>query len=82
MRGCENSRAFGQEASTISWRIHVRKPSTNVLTPLKLGALGEVARDNIMVTIMYNITPKLINLCIYVHKDRENLGLLLITANN
>ncbi len=29
------------------WRIHVRKPSTNVLTPPKLGALREVARHNI-----------------------------------
>ena len=35
------------EASAILWRIHVRKPSTNVLTPLKLGALRVVARDNI-----------------------------------
>ncbi len=53
MRGCGDSRAFGQrgaalEASAISWRIHVHKPSTHVLTPPKLGALREVARDNIM----------------------------------
>ena len=33
--------------SAISWRIHVSKPSTHVLTPPKLGALREVARDNI-----------------------------------
>ncbi len=35
------------EASAILLRIHVRKPSTNVPTPPKLGALREVARDNI-----------------------------------
>ena len=34
------------EASAISWRIHVRKPSTHVLMPPKLGALREVAHDN------------------------------------
>ncbi len=27
--------------------VHVHKPSTHVLTPPKLGALREVARDNI-----------------------------------
>ena len=42
------------EASAISWRIHVHKPSTHVLTPLKLGALREVARDNIY--CMYTVT--------------------------
>ena len=35
------------EASAVSWRIHVHKPSTHVLTPLKLGALREMACDNI-----------------------------------
>ncbi len=35
------------EASFALWEVHAYKPSTNVLTPLKLGALREVARDNI-----------------------------------
>ncbi len=39
------------EASAILRRIHVRKPSTNVLTLPKLGALREVARDNIVVAL-------------------------------
>ena len=54
------------EASTISWRIHVRKPSTNVLTPPKLGALREVARDNILLfTTLYTQT----------NNQSHNLGL-------
>ena len=36
------------EASAISWKIHVHKPSTHVLMPPKLGALREVACDNIL----------------------------------
>ncbi len=35
------------EASATSWEVHTSKPSTHVLTPPKLGALREVARDNI-----------------------------------
>ena len=34
-------------ASALSWKIHAHKPSTHVLMPLKLGALREVARNNI-----------------------------------
>ena len=36
-------------ASVVLWEVHVSKPSTHVLTPPKLGALREVARDNIFV---------------------------------
>ncbi len=36
------------EASAISWKIHVHKPSTHVLTPPKLGALRKVACDNML----------------------------------
>ncbi len=36
------------EASALTWRIHVHKPSTHVLTSPKLGAGREVARDNIL----------------------------------
>ena len=35
------------EASAASWEDHTGKPSTHVLTPPKIGALGEVAHDNI-----------------------------------
>ncbi len=35
------------KASAASWEVHASKPSTHVLTPPKLGALREVARDNI-----------------------------------
>ncbi len=31
-----------------SWDVHASKPSTHVITPLKLGALREVARDNML----------------------------------
>ncbi len=34
------------EASFALWEDHASKPSTNVLTPPKLGALREVAGDN------------------------------------
>ena len=36
------------EASTVSWDVHAGEPSTHVLTPPKIGALREVARDNIL----------------------------------
>ena len=36
------------EASAASWEDHTGKPSTHVLTPPKIGALREVARDNIL----------------------------------
>ena len=37
------------------WEVHVNKPSTHVLTPPKLGALREVARNNIY-GVFFNIT--------------------------
>ncbi len=47
------------EASAISWKIHVHKPSTHVLTPPKLhvGALREVARDNIYSIATWHVLP-------------------------
>ncbi len=36
------------EASVALWEVHVDKPSTHVITSPKLGALREVARDNIL----------------------------------
>ncbi len=36
------------EASAVLWDVHAGKPSTHILTPPKIGALREVARDNIM----------------------------------
>ena len=36
------------EASAALWEDHTDKPSTHVLTPPKLGAFREVARDNIV----------------------------------
>ncbi len=35
------------EASAVLWDAHVGEPSTHVLTPPNMGALREVARDNI-----------------------------------
>ncbi len=39
------------EASAALWEDHADKPSTHVLTPPKLGALREVARDNTFIYI-------------------------------
>ena len=43
------------EASFALWEVHLCKPSTNVLKPLKLGALREVARYNILLLAEYHV---------------------------
>ena len=51
----DGSSSHRLEASAALWEVHVDKPSTHVLTPLKLGALREVARDNILVFLFHDI---------------------------
>ncbi len=44
------------------WKIHAQKPSTHVLTPPKLGALREVARDN-MVVLLFQFVAECVVMC-------------------
>ncbi len=63
IRESQGKTFFLESQGNLLWEDHTSKPSTNVLTLPKLGALREVARDNIFqknllasVLVCYSVT--------------------------
>ena len=63
--------SLDQEASAALWQVHNDKPSTHVLTPPKLGALREVARDNMFLMAAYVLNNLVTDMYASAEKHRD-----------